>query len=398
MASTNFVDFSTTLTAAYMNEVNALLWTVFNGKSTAGTSGTLLRSNGTNIVNTTATYPFAAGTSGTILRSDGTNIVNSTATYPNTVLANRILYASSDDVVAGLASANSGVLITSPSGVPSISTTLPTSLNIPSASLTSASLGNASTATTQSPNDNSTKLATTAYVDNAASVPVGTIFDYAGSSLPTGWLACDGSAVSRTTYSALFAAISTTWGAGNGTTTFNVPDLRGRTTINEGTGTTVDSATATSSNGWTITSSQKWTNGMPVVLSNLTGFTTSASAGPTYYVYLVSATNLRLCTTLALAQAGTPDVTASGTGTVIFTYTMTVRTLGNVGGEQSHAMSSTELLSHTHASSFTTPGGGGISYNGNGSATPLNPNSNTGGNAAMNIMQPFAVVKKIIKT
>ncbi len=50
---------------------------------------------------------------------------------------------------------------------------------------------------------------------------------FAGSSAPTGWLKCNGTAVSRTTYSALFAQISTTYGAGNGSTTFNVPDLRG---------------------------------------------------------------------------------------------------------------------------------------------------------------------------
>lgn len=45
---------------------------------------------------------------------------------------------------------------------------------------------------------------------------------------PSGWLICDGSAVSRTTYAALFAAIGASAGAGNGTTTFNVPDYRGR--------------------------------------------------------------------------------------------------------------------------------------------------------------------------
>jgi microcystin-dependent protein len=51
---------------------------------------------------------------------------------------------------------------------------------------------------------------------------------YAASTAPTGWLLCDGSAVSRTTYAALFAVISTTWGSGDGSTTFNVPDLRGQ--------------------------------------------------------------------------------------------------------------------------------------------------------------------------
>lgn len=59
----------------------------------------------------------------------------------------------------------------------------------------------------------------------AQPVPIGTMLPYAGTSLPTGFLACDGSAVSRTTYAALFAAIGTTWGAGNGSTTFNTPNL-----------------------------------------------------------------------------------------------------------------------------------------------------------------------------
>lgn len=57
--------------------------------------------------------------------------------------------------------------------------------------------------------------------------PAGKVIQYAGTSAPTGYIACDGSAISRSTYSALFSAISTTWGSGNGTTTFNVPDLRG---------------------------------------------------------------------------------------------------------------------------------------------------------------------------
>jgi microcystin-dependent protein len=56
--------------------------------------------------------------------------------------------------------------------------------------------------------------------------PVGSMTMYAGASAPTGWLLCDGSAVSRTTYSGLYTAISTTWGIGNGSTTFNLPDMR----------------------------------------------------------------------------------------------------------------------------------------------------------------------------
>lgn len=56
----------------------------------------------------------------------------------------------------------------------------------------------------------------------------GVINAFGGTTPPTGALLCDGSAVSRTTYAALFAIIGTTYGVGNGTTTFNVPDLRQR--------------------------------------------------------------------------------------------------------------------------------------------------------------------------
>ncbi len=57
---------------------------------------------------------------------------------------------------------------------------------------------------------------------------VGEVADYAGGTPPAGWLLCDGSAVSRATYATLFAAIGTTWGPGDGATTFNLPDMRGR--------------------------------------------------------------------------------------------------------------------------------------------------------------------------
>jgi microcystin-dependent protein len=60
---------------------------------------------------------------------------------------------------------------------------------------------------------------------------------YAGSTIPTGWLACDGAPVSRTTYAGLFTAIGVTFGAGDGSTTFNLPDTRSRMPIGAGTGT-----------------------------------------------------------------------------------------------------------------------------------------------------------------
>lgn len=62
----------------------------------------------------------------------------------------------------------------------------------------------------------------------SAAFPTGTLTAFAAAVAPTGWLICDGSAVSRSVYSVLFGVISTAYGAGDGSTTFNLPDLRGR--------------------------------------------------------------------------------------------------------------------------------------------------------------------------
>jgi len=75
--------------------------------------------------------------------------------------------------------------------------------------------------------DNSKKLANTEFIQALASilVPKGCVQAFAGSTTPQGWLLCDGSAVSRTTYASLYACIGTTYGAGDGSTTFNLPNL-----------------------------------------------------------------------------------------------------------------------------------------------------------------------------
>jgi microcystin-dependent protein len=60
------------------------------------------------------------------------------------------------------------------------------------------------------------------------SLPIGAVSPYAGATSPAGWLFCDGSAVSRVTYKSLFEVVGTTYGAGDGSTTFNIPDIRQR--------------------------------------------------------------------------------------------------------------------------------------------------------------------------
>ena len=77
-----------------------------------------------------------------------------------------------------------------------------------------------------------------------ATFPVGFMAMFAGSSAPTSWLLCQGQAVSRSTYSALFAVIGTLYGGGDGTTTFNLPNLSGRAPVGSGTASGATGATA----------------------------------------------------------------------------------------------------------------------------------------------------------
>jgi microcystin-dependent protein len=85
---------------------------------------------------------------------------------------------------------------------------------------------------------------------NNSSVPVGTIISYAGNIVPSGWLVCDGSEISRGTYSDLFIAMGVSWGEGDGSTTFNLPDLRGRFLrgVDEGAGNDPDRSSRTALN------------------------------------------------------------------------------------------------------------------------------------------------------
>jgi microcystin-dependent protein len=73
---------------------------------------------------------------------------------------------------------------------------------------------------------NSDGTLTDAFIREVAAFPVGVVLFRLSSTVPVGWLACSGQEVSRTTYAELFAVIGTTYGVGNGTTTFNVPQMK----------------------------------------------------------------------------------------------------------------------------------------------------------------------------
>lgn len=255
---------------------------------------------------------------------------------------------------------------------------------------------------------------------------------YAGSTIPTGWLECDGTAVSRTTYAALFAAISTTWGTGDGSTTFNLPDCRGRVPLGAGTGTNFESFTntaiTTGTDSITVASNvDKWITGMQVVFTTPgTAPTTNPAnlldTGDTVYVVRIDATTIKFATTLANAVAGTViDITAAGSGTFTITQTLGARTLGVSGGEATHALVISELPvhthtqnSHTHASTITIATATAAATDAmavgtrvaNASTTTQSAavtnvaatatNQDTGGSTAHNIVPPYITTKMII--
>lgn len=130
---------------------------------------------------------------------------------------------------------------------------------------------------------------TIALTSNTSFIPTGTVLPYAGSSAPSGYLLCDGSAVSRATYAALFAIVGTTYGAGNGSTTFNLPDLGGRVPAGKeasasrltSAGSGVDGGTLGATGGaQTITLTAAEQASMPVTVT-LSGTATGTVTSPT---------------------------------------------------------------------------------------------------------------------
>ena len=145
-------------------------------------------------------------------------------------------------------------------------------------------------------------------VENAH-VPSGVIMAWTTDTAPTGWLLCDGSAVSRTTYADLFAVISTTYGAGDASTTFNVPDLRGRFILGQ------DDMGGSSANRVTDTDADTLGNADGTETKTLTttelpahthtiNLSTNSSGGTTDYAV----------NSVAIAGATTPVTSSTGSG------------------------------------------------------------------------------------
>lgn len=132
---------------------------------------------------------------------------------------------------------------------------------------------------------------------SVAGSPTGSITAFGGSSAPTDWLLCDGSAVSRTTYATLFGVISTSFGVGDGSSTFNLPDLRGRIPVGKDSGTFNTLGATGGSETHTLTSAQ-----IPNINPTLNDVVTT-SGGATR-TGLLQATSNNAYTTIGLTLTG----------------------------------------------------------------------------------------------
>ena len=277
---------------------------------------------------------------------------------------------------------------------------------------------------------------------SSTGVPTGTLLDFAGSNAPTGYLLCDGSSYSTTTYSGLFSVIGYTWGGSGGS--FNTPDLRGRTTIGAGSGTGLTlralatysgeenhvlvsgetplvshthTFTVPSSTGSTAASNTTGNLTIPASTyntgSNTTGISASSSVGT-----LTAAGQTATVTDLGHTHGGPggDNYMVRNTAGAFFTGTTTA----NMSQASSTASATTGITVSNGSSSVTGTISTTVTDNGhlhsiptmttNGNLTipslnftvPAQTGLTTSGNTATtasghNNMQPYAVVTKIIK-
>jgi microcystin-dependent protein len=195
--------------------------------------------------------------------------------------------------------------------------------------------------------------------------PVGAIQDFAGSSAPAGWYLCYGQAVSRTTYATLFGIIGTTYGSGDGLTTFNLPDCRGRATYG------VDNMGGTAANRITVAGG----NFNATVLGG---------SGGNQNVTLLSG-NLPAT---SLTFTGTP-VQPTFTGAAIPPPSLALATgfgqvlIANGGGVQNFVINTLATASYTPSGTV-------------GTITPAGNISTFGGSAGFSILSPAITFNKII--
>jgi len=148
--------------------------------------------------------------------------------------------------------------------------------------------------------------------------PTAAVLPYAATVAPDGWLLCDGSAVSRDTYAGLFAAIGTSYGSGDGSTSFNLPDYRWTFLRGRGPAISVTGSGSASSNQATFTAHGFNRTGVKARLSSgtLSGLATSTD----YWVIVVDTNTLAFATSKANAIANTRIAISGANSAVIVQY------------------------------------------------------------------------------
>ena len=353
-----------------------------------------LVSNGTDIIDAT-NYSSSLTVGGSASVGD-TLTAGAITTYPTTTFTGAIsgttltVSAVTGTLYIGqyiTSGAASGTQITAGSGS---SWTVSPSQTVSSTAMVAAA---GATSTTTNSADNSTNIATTAFAKTAGA-PTGAIFMWGTSSAPTGHLLCNGSAVSRTTYSALYAVISTTFGVGDNSTTFNLPNFNGSMPIGA-TGATSSSFTGTIS-GTTLTVASVASGALAInqVLSGTSATpitATSIVAGTKYQIVSVGSTTTwssfggpaspAAGNTFVATASGSGDGTAYpviASGTTVTGYvsagvytvsisqttnsittitgTQSALALASTGGAATTGLTAASLPNHTHTATSTDSG------------------------------------------
>lgn len=244
------------------------------------------------------------------------------------------------------------------------------------------------------------------------SIPTGTVADYAGAIAPAGWLLCDGAAVSRVTYATLFTLIGETYGAGDGVTTFNVPNAKGRVVVGLDGGDTDFDALGETRGAKTVTSTGSVS--APTFTGDALGshqhgagtLATSAHSGTavanhsshthTYsqvpnhihgFTDLRGATTGGATTTRAVTEASDTSSTATGLKTANPDGGVAQGTTDGPGAALTHSVTQPDA----HTMSGNTAGAGAGTPTGTISAPTYTGN-------ATSVVQPSIVFNKIIKT
>ena len=244
----------------------------------------------------------------------------------------------------------------------------------------------------------------------AASVPTGVCLDYAGAAAPAGYLLCDGVSVSRTTFAALFAAIGTTYGAGDGGTTFGLPDFRRRVAVGAGGSASTELGATRGSSGGAeaerLTEQQTPAHehdGATLVNADAPGH----SHGSGSYAAALAGSHSHGSGSYAAALAGSHSHTARFSEHQLRTWKKGEGADVTYGVHDQNSNPATSITgSHTHDVAGASGASGSHTHDVAGASSTVGPHTHsisgatraTGGGEAHNNIQPSLVVTKIIKT